>query len=166
MGLNHGDNDPEQLEREARLASLNDDYLRSCVDIDPLRINDEYIRIPGDLAYWNQQYADALRVFLQAKVDLGTIRAKLQPAIRQALLVAGGKTTESQVEAAIDSNQTYIDAQNALIDAEVAKNEQYGKLDAIRSKKEMLVSLGAQLRAELEGDPSLREQHRGARNGG
>jgi hypothetical protein len=137
-----------------------DEYLRECVRIDPLDIQAEFIRVPGDLAYWNDRYADALREFLISEADFKILKAQLEPLTRQALLDAGGKTTEAQVKAAIDSDDQVLEAQRRCVEAEVEKNRLYGALDAIRSKKEMLISLGAHLRAEMGGDPVLRDQMR------
>jgi hypothetical protein len=140
-----------------------DEYLRKCVRIDPLDIQTEFIRIPGDLAYWNDRYAEALREHLTSKTDLEVLKAQLQPLVRQALLDAGGKVTEAQVAAAIETHDEVIEAKHRCITAEVEKNRLFGSLDAIRSKKEMLVSLGAHLRAEMGGDPALRDQVRASR---
>lgn len=158
--------------KKARTADLSEDYdptvdlepyLRKCVKIDPLDIQGEYVRISADLAYWNDRYADALREFLASEVDLKVLKAQLEPGTRQALIDAGGKTTEAQVKAAIESDERVLEAQARAIAAEVDKNRHFGILDAIRSKKEMLVSLGAQLRAEMAGDPLLRDQVKNSR---
>lgn len=138
-----------------------EDYLRECVKIEPLAIQEEFVRIPADLAYWNSRYAQALRAHLMAKIDLDVTRAKLQPIVRLALQEAGAKVTESQVDAAIESHDSYVEHRRRVADAEVAKNELFGSLDAIRAKKDMLMSLGAHLRVEMEGDPVMREHMRG-----
>ncbi len=137
-----------------------DAYLKQCVGINPEDIQAEFVRIPGDLAYWNTQYANALREHLLSKLDFDVLKANLDPMVRQALLEAGAKITEATVSSAIESHEQLIDARRACIEAEVAKNERFGCLDAIRAKKEMLISLGAHLRAEMEGDPNIREQAR------
>jgi len=137
-----------------------EEYLRKCVRIDPLDLQAEYVRISADLAYWNDRYADALRSYLMSKVDLRVLEAQLEPITRQALIDTNGKTTEAQVKAALEGDERIVDANRALVEAEVEKNRLYGTLDAIRSKKEMLVSLGAHVRAEMAGDPLLRDQHR------
>lgn len=154
-------------ERAARLAELPDDYLRSCVDIDASDIQAEFQRIPGDLAYWNMQYATALREYLRAELTRKITWARLEPVTRAAIIEKGGKPTDTQVKSAVEANSDYIAAQEHEVECEVRKNEVYGFLDSIRSKKEMLISLGAQMRAELEGDPLLRETTkavRGAKN--
>jgi hypothetical protein len=141
-----------------------EEYLGKCVRIDPLDIQSEFIRIPGDLAYWNDQYATALRAALMAKVDLEILKSQLDPLVRQALLDAGGKATEPMVGAAIETNDEVIEAKYHMVEAEVEKSRMYGTLDAIRSKKEVLISLGAHLRAEMANDPMLRDQIKGQRH--
>lgn len=143
--------------QDAAIATIDDEYLRECVRINPEDIQGEYLRIPADLAYWNAQYAAALRDFLTAEIDVKVTKGRAYAAVREAIVMKGGKPTEEQTKALVESNEDYIAQQYAAVDAEVRKNELYGKLDSIRSKKEMLISLGAHLRAEMEGDPSLRE---------
>ena len=104
-----------------------------------------------------------MRRHLLAKIDEKVLKANLEPLVRQALAEEGGKVTEAMVEAAINSNEQYIAAQRDTVEAEVAKHECYGYLDSIRSKKDMIVSLGAHLRVEMEGDPLVREQARARR---
>jgi len=43
----------------------------------------------------------------------------------------------------------------------VEKIRLYGVIDAVRTKRDMLISIGAQVRAEMESDPSIRERSRG-----
>lgn len=151
-GLRYGGDDE-------RMSEL-DEYLRQCVRIDPEDIQEEFVRIPSHLAYWNARYARALRDHLMAKIDLDVLKANLDPAIRLELMNRGVKVTEAQVSAAIETHEDVVAARMRVAETEVTKNEMYGSLDAIRSKKEMLVSLGAHLRAEMEGDPLIREQTR------
>lgn len=135
-----------------------DAYLKQCVGINPEDIQEEFVRIPSDLAYWNARYARALREHLLAKVDRDVLKAQLDPLIRRELMEAGAKLTEALVKSTIESDDRLIEAERRCVEAEVQKNEVYGYLDAIRSKKEMLISLGAHLRAEMEGDPLIREE--------
>lgn len=170
MALRHGADEVEKKDLaegsdksklDAWLAE-NDSYLRDCLRINPEDIQAEFIRIPGDLAYWNAQYSQAIRAHLHAKLDEKLLEANLEPVVRQALRDAGAKITEAMVKAGIESHDDYVAAQRKTIEADVWKSECYGRLDAIRSKKEMLVSLGAHLRMEMAADPLIREQMRGA----
>lgn len=143
--------------------SILDAFLRESVGIDASNIDGEFRRIPGDLAYWNTLYAHALRDMLKGKMHLDVTRARLDSEMRIRLLNEGAKVTESNVAAMVEQDQEFMEVRLAYIDAEVRKNEMFGAVDAVRAKKDMLISLGAQLRAEMGNDPSIREQARSRR---
>lgn len=157
-----------------------DAYLAECVQITPELISEEFVRTPADLAYWNARYADGVRTHLKAKLHLdmvqrdgakevaeATARARIE--CREEIQSQNDKrVTESMVEAAVETHapllaarekaaSAEVQARFAFIEAEAQKAELYGFVDAIRTKKEMLISLGAQLRKEMEGDPTIRE---------
>lgn len=133
-------------------------YLRDCVNIEPLALNEEFIRLPADVAYWNERYSKAYRGWSTAKVELDRIRAQKNLEIREAAKTGGGKVTEAYVESLIEVDPAYVNSRMTLIEAEVEKTRLYGVLDAIRTKREMLVSLGAQIRQEMAGNPQLRSE--------
>lgn len=140
-----------------------EEYLQECANIDPLEIQEAYLKVPAELAYWNARYAKALRRAMMKKVDVDLLEAQLDPLMRKALKDAGANVTESIVKATIAQNESLIEARRELVDADVEKAQVFGALDAIRSKKEMLISLGAHLRAEMQGDPTIREHARASR---
>lgn len=150
-------------EHAARMTELTDTYLRECVRVAPEDMTREFVQLPGLLAYWNQRYAVAHKAYLDAKLDATVTRARLQPLVRDALAMAGGRVTEAVVEAAIDANEDYIAAVRALNAADAMKSEMFGVVDTIRAKREMLVSLGATIRAEMQHDPVTREYSRAGR---
>lgn len=138
-------------------------FLRDCVNIEPLALNEEFIRLPADLAYWNERYAQAYKKFLASKLDVDKVRAQRQIHYREALPLEGKKVTESVVEAAVDIDEQVIRAREAHIEAEHEKTRLYGVLDAIRSKRDMIIQIGAQVRTEMQGNPQLRSELRGDR---
>jgi hypothetical protein len=140
-----------------------DEYLRSCVHILPEALEEEFVRLPTDLAYWNGKYAEASREHLVAKMEMDRLRARLLIEHREKLMLTNTKVTESMVESAVEQDETYGAGRLRLIEAEVEKVRLHGALDAIRTKRDMLISLGAHVRAEMAGDPHLREEARGRR---
>jgi len=147
-----------------------DDYLSNCVIIEPLAIEEEFIRLPADLAYWNERFAQANRAFLIADIEEKRTEARLHLECRARLTVEKGEDgkkvkapTVSDIEAEVNGHEDMQRAQDRLIAAEAEKVRLYGVLDAIRTKREMVVSLGAHMRAEMQGDPTLREQALSAR---
>jgi hypothetical protein len=135
----------------------NEEYLRDCVHINEIALNEEYVRIPADLAFWNAKYADAQKAFLLAKLRLETGEAKLYIFHRERMTTGKGPT-EAQVDAACKSDPAYEAMRRETIDAEAGMLAIRGTCEAVRTKREMLVSLGATMRAEMQGDPVIRSQ--------
>lgn len=138
-------------------------YLQECVTIEPLAIQEEYIRLPADMSYWNARYADAVRVHLHAKHELERVEAQQQLEQREKLAAEGKKPTEAMVSASVLLSDEYNKAKLTAIEAEVGKMRAAGRVDDLHSKREMLISMGAHIRKEMDGDPVLREQMKGAR---
>jgi hypothetical protein len=138
-------------------------YLKDSVDIEPTALQEEYVRVPADIAYWNERYSVALRAHLMAKMALDRIYAGLQIETREKLALEGGKVTESTVSANIELNTAYQAARLELVTAEVEAARIKGVSYAVIAKREMIVSLGAHLRIELQHDPIIREAMRAKR---
>ncbi len=138
----------------------------------PELLDEEFKRLPGDLAYWGERYAQALRLHLDAKAGAKVTRAKRELEIREKLRSeaptdAKGKperVTEGAVTCSLESDDQVIDADTAERIAEVEVQRIKVILDAIRAKRDMIIQLGAQYRAEMERDPSLRTRARDFRD--
>ena len=132
-------------------------YQEQCVVLEPLAIQEEYVRLPADLAYWNEQYATAFGAWLNAKVMSKVTHARLYKEHQDRLLCSGkGKVTISEVESALDMDERNIDAMLDEADKEAEKVRLAGVCEAIRAKKDMLISLGATIRSEHGGDMIMR----------
>ncbi len=167
------------------MAELHDmeveQYLKDCVDIDDQDIDGEYIRIAPDLAYWNHQFADAVQELAHAKFNreqtharrYAGVREELMQAAREAYDVAAEGATDAEkkklrikaptvddIKAAAESDDEYAAAKLREIEAEGAKARMYGVVDAVRTKRDMLVQMGADRRVEMQGDPIMRDQAR------
>lgn len=135
-------------------------YFLECTQIVPEAIHEEYVRLPADLAFWNARYADAQQAYLDSKAELDILERELYMVVREDLEASGGKVTEKMVDSAMALSEVWKDARRALAKAEGEKHRLFGKLDAVRAKRDMLISLGAHLRAEMQGDPRLRDESR------
>lgn len=133
-------------------------YLRECIEIDALAIESEFVRIPADLAYWGERYAEAHRDYLAAKIDAKRITARMFLEQRIAIQADGERATEAYTNARVEESTTWLDAQNALLEAEARRESIKGTLDAVRAKRDMVVSLGAQIRAQMDHDPQINEE--------
>ena len=150
------------------MAKLNDidvdDYLAKAVDIEPLAIQEEYVRLPADLAYWNQKYSEAYSSWLGQKLHRKRMVAMLTLEHRERLLsLDGKKATVDAIRASVEDDERLMRVEEMEIALEVEKIRLWGVLDAVRAKREMLVSLGAHIRAEMQGDPRVNREVRDAR---
>jgi hypothetical protein len=135
------------------------------VSIEPLLLEEEFSSIPAHLARYNHLYAQAYETFLLAKAAYDQTYSGASIKIREDATEDGKKKpTEGTINALIEVDDDVIEARLRMIKAEVEKVRLWGVLDALRAKKDALISIGAHIRAEMGGNPSVREQHRGARD--
>lgn len=132
--------------------------LTESTQVDPNNIQAEYIRLSGDMAYWSGRYAQTYEAFLTADEAADACKAQLTVAERAApcLLPGEKKPSIEDAKAAVAAHPTYRALKAAAIRAESEKVQFQGIVEAIRAKKDMLISLGATLRQEREDDPVLR----------
>jgi len=160
------DNDPTvhdlRADRRTRRAKAQEDDADDTADvhIDPLLIQKEYIMLPGQLAHRNAAFAVAYEDYLESDLEYDRITARLRIFYREVIEAEGGKSTEGAIKDRVETDQRWINAKLNRIDAEVTMVQAKGKVEALRAKKDMLVSVGAHIRAELGGDPSLRDRHK------
>lgn len=124
--------------------------IKECVTIDAAQLHDEFMRVPSDYAYYSQQYADAKKVYLLAKMERGSIWARIRLETRETLTMQGERVTEARLDTEAEINEEYCDAKHKEIYAEIEMVKLYGILEAIKTKREMLISLGAHIRQEMK----------------
>jgi len=134
-----------------------DEFLQQVIDINPLNIAEHFQRVPAELAYYNQQYADAVSDYLISKAKCDRAHAVAYVDLAEATDSRGKKLTVAAIEAAIQLDAEYQAAKAAFISSEANKQELRGKVDVVSAKKEMLISLGAHLRVEMS-DPMVKAQ--------
>ncbi len=129
-------------------------YYREAVAITPEAIAEEFTRIPSDLAFWGERFAESSRTYLLAEQAVKECRSRLRLAIRETAAV---KMTVDAVEAEVEGRAEYQSLKLAEIESEAAKMMSKARLDALIAKKDMLVSLGAHIRAEM-GPAHIRDR--------
>ena len=136
-----------------------DDYLFDCVTIDENDLTSEYVRVPADMAYWGKRAADAERDHLLAKVRVEEAEASAQQRARDRLEndPSTKRVTEAMVTAAAQQDPALRLAQQVYADAAATRKEVAGYLSAIAAKRDMLISLGATQRHEMNADLTIRE---------
>jgi hypothetical protein len=137
-----------------------DEAVQQAVRVEPELIEAEFARLPGDIAYQNARYARALRKYLLAKHARDKVWSKLYIQIRERSPddgAARGRMTEKHIEALIESEDEYEEAKLACIEAQADVEMLSGVVDALRAKKDALVSIGAHMRVEKEIQRSGRD---------
>lgn len=119
--------------------------LSDMFEITPDNIEEEFRAISGNYAYYLAVAADANKAYLQAKAEFTRVESQLFLEIRET-----NKGTLDQIWAMVRTDPRYMEAKYAFIDAEISKDRTKGIAEAIRAKKDMLVSLGAFIRAEMQ----------------
>lgn len=138
------------------LTQFDADAAQAATVIDPMDINNEYIRLPNDLATWNSVYADAVEQLLKAKLSLEVGEEEIRGQWRAKLQGEGAKITEGYLDECVTRDARYRVLRETANQAEVLKVRAAGVIGAIEAKRDMLVSLGANLRAEMQPAPSIR----------
>lgn len=137
-----------------------EEYRRACVRIEPMAIQDEFIRVPADLAYWSESHSNLYREWQLAKFsreqEWGAAMARARASLSSEKQGGRGPTVD-QVEAEAVNDPKYVEAKRNEVYLEAETKRLVGMVDAVRTKRDMLVSLGAHIRAEMEHEPLIKE---------
>lgn len=130
-----------------------------CTRIEPLALEEEFVRLPGDLAYYSGMYADAYESWLKAKLQRETRYARAYQERKSFLLsTSKGRVTEAEVESEVAQDPDYLEAKAEEIACESEKVRLGGIVDAVKTKRDALISIGAHQRAEWASDPTIRDR--------
>ena len=130
--------------------------------IDPLQLQDAFIRVPADLARWTERYAQSLRRALRTEATRKRVFAERFLDIKTTPIDGMKGPSEAVIKMKVETDDLYMEAVDNEIDAEVERMRTHGIVEAIRGKKDALISLGAHVRAEMGDSPRIRGEHRGA----
>lgn len=144
---------------KSKVVSGTDDeeYLAECLKIEPLALSEEFVRLPGDFAYWAGKYASATEDYLKAKARCEHEYARLYLLAGQQVNPATSKPyTVEALKSLVEVDDEYQAVKLAEVEAEVTLTKAKNTLEAIRTKRDMAVQLGAQVRQEMQADPLTR----------
>lgn len=145
---------------------------------DPEIIKIDYREVSPALARWNTRLVEAAKALKLAELEeeAAVDRAKLdaeivEEGLRVEIRGQPGKLALDMVAAKIALDPRYRKARENVIsvrlehgkrvvEAEAVKRRAAGMVEAIQSKKEMLISLGAHLRLEMQREPLIRDNSR------
>lgn len=133
---------------------------RSTVDedlfIDQTNLADAYAFHPKKFAFYSTGYELAVNHEAKLKVELERTYARMDEIARRMLADSGKKFTETMVESVVITSEDYRFIQDAYLEAQKQTGLLRAARDAMIHRKDMLVSLGANYRAEIHADTSLR----------
>jgi hypothetical protein len=142
-----------------------DQYLLDCVRIEPLALSEEFVRLPADYAFWNERYRQALEAHLLAEAERERIWAGCYILAVERTQPSGKPATVEYAKAWVEGDADYRKSVAEGISAQAEEKRVRGILEAIRTKRDALTSLGATQRQELEHDPLIRSQEYAKRAG-
>jgi hypothetical protein len=134
--------------------------VKDSTNIEEAALNSHFIRLSADLAYYNQIYSDVLDLLRSCERGLEFGEADIRTEYRAGTQPNGRPASEGYIDDCVKSDHRYKKMREECDHAEVLKSRVAGIVDAIRAKKDMLVTLAANQRAELEGDPAVRRRER------
>lgn len=137
------------------MVEFDADYARSCVTLENTNLQGEFVKYTGDLAFWGAKVASAKQEESLAKLARDVTSADLDSAAREAL-AGDKKPTEGAVASWVSRHPSMQEAEKVLIVATFALDQVKAVYDALRAKRDMLVGLGAQQRAEMQHEPAIK----------
>jgi len=123
--------------------------LRSYASIDEDDLDMECRRVPADFMRVASSYAEAQRRSNEIKVRKDRVLAELDIEVRQMLQASGSKVTEAMVKARIAGDPRYGNVVMEEIEADSDSVLLKNGLVSLSIKKDMLVTLAANRRNEL-----------------
>lgn len=132
------------------------------VAIDQKDLHGELSRVPSDLDWWNGQAAQADQQLREAELDLetweATRRLQVVTDFRSKFGVVARPPGEEKIDAIVYADPGYRRAREKVIGAARAKANAVGRVDAIRTKRDMLVSLCSLVRTEMEREAYIKRR--------
>lgn len=129
-------------------------YAEECLAINQSDLQAEFVRYTADLGYWGMQFAAKKQDENLAKIKRDVTAAELDVMAREALM-GDKKPTEGMVSAWVIKHPAMQEVEKDLHAATYESDKVRAIWDAMRAKRDMLVGLGAQQRAEMQRDPQI-----------
>ncbi len=131
----------------------SEEPIAEALSMDPTNIKRDFVQLPGHFAFYGEKAAVAMRSQLRAKAEVKRCRARVYLDFKEDAEVerADGtkrKFSEAQLDAMVETHPHVVEAGDELIECEYQKAHAYGELEALRSKRDALVSITGHVRDE------------------
>jgi hypothetical protein len=137
---------------------LDEKTIRLAISINADAIQQEYIELPSTRYKFTRRHIASAKAHrlaeLEDEIEEQKIRADLKRIADEAN--PPKKLTVADMEQIVILDPRYRQSKERVINAREAMDQAAAIVASISDKKEMLVSLGADLRTEKEADPSIR----------
>ncbi len=137
------------------MVEFDEEYARQCVTLDNTNLQGEFVKYTADLSFWGAKLGYAKQEESLAKLARDVTAADLDSAAREALM-GDKKPTEGAIAGWVTRHPSMQEAERTLIHATHAMDQVKAICDALRAKRDMLVGLGAQQRAEMQHEPIVK----------
>jgi hypothetical protein len=157
------------MPRAAKVIPATDLEMVRATRIVPEAIQEEYAAVPADLHRWSAVHAQADQAVRLAELDLESWEAERRLRVMTEWREGNEglpkeqrerPPTEASTDAIVYADPEYARRRRLVIGLLREKADASAMLEGIRAKKEMLVSLGADLRLEREQDITIRDRAR------
>lgn len=145
----------QNMAPKSKPTPVSDKEVKAAISIEPMAIQEEYCRVPGDLRHYKNLLAEAQMVQDQFELDVERVEGELWEKFRK--LSAPGKKdnddyrTRDETKMAVRGDSARVKAVGRVIAAKEAVAKAWAIVDAVRAKEGMVQSLGADLREDRAG---------------
>jgi len=137
---------------------LEDFHFESNSSVGSLRIEEanvrqHYLDLPGEVAFWASRAANEANQSMRANYAYKRGRANASEQYRAQAAAVGEKMTESRLSVLVDADGTEASLYDEYLQVEAQHAKSKALLEGMRSKRDMLISLGAHIRQEMQTMP-------------
>jgi hypothetical protein len=122
---------------------MDDDKIAT---VDPDNLNQEFISLSGWFARYVALHAEAAREYHLAKL----LRERLHASLYLLASSQEGKQTVDSIKAKVEASEDMAQAKEKEVLADVEMQRLKGMIEALKAKRDCLVSLGANMRADMQ----------------
>ena len=138
---------------KVRMTTFDFEEAARAVSIDVHDLQGEFVRVPSDIAHYGSLAADALENALSTKRQLEAGEGQVRMEYKQS---QKDRVTEAFLDSCVVQDPRYRVLREQADRADVLRVRAVGVCTALQAKKEMLISLGAHIRAEMQTNLTIR----------
>lgn len=143
-------NSPNPLAPKSTNTHYTQEEQSKALEIEEARIREHYAEIPAQIAFQGNCCAMLGREASKRQYVYKQQRALLKERLRADASVKGERVTESRLDAMVEADYDILNWYNSYIEAQEEYDFAKAHLDGLRTKRDMLINLGAHLRTEMQ----------------